>query len=702
MVHFRRMSSSTAAAALVANTALLLLLLSAAATAARSSSRSPLQAPRSYFYHGGTNNNDDSPAIIFGSNDYSASLINQLRGGGPKFWSKKKGNGDGDEEEEEYEYYEEYYDEDDNYYNDNSAVPSSEYEYYEEEDNDAAAVEGLDDYDDYDEQYVLSAPLANNKPKQQQKGGNKNRLFRFGAPAKQQQQQVVSSSSGGGDEDNSTTKKEERKQKSSSNNNNKGGRFTSAVSASSRASFVPSLRKSSSFARGGSLDGTATAITTLLSGATSIVSKYISTISQFIMLNILQPLCSTLNTVTWYMYSTLSHYIMTGLHLLRDLIDVIWYGPGIDGITTTGVIASRYGGLQGIMFGSTTSMMITAVVGVGLISWMVVGSATSLKSFSNSDVGSRSSKRRRIFLPMTWWKKGRVISNSEDQEEDDDDELDANPHFSLEPPTMDEELQFISRTFKSTNPSSKQRISESITTNYHRGGLFRRFRQQRSSRKGSSTSPRRQRKLTVKSIQNWWKRDPNSVNGGKPVNIVKRDNYNNNSRSSSSINKNPSISQLQNQLSKAEQERYLLQNDIQKLQLRLQKAQSDARNIASQNKWLEKQTSRADQILSRAVEVERKKANEEVERVRGEMRGVLERERLMMRGNIGGSGNVNGSVGGVVGSSRRMIGGGNDIDLNRGPTKRVMDGVKIVRDFDDYDDEDSMYDEHGRPPWKAM
>ena len=301
---------------------------------------------------------------------------------------------------------------------------------------------------------------------------------------------------------------------------------------------------------------------------------------------------------------------------------------------------------------------------------------------------------------MTWWKKGRAISNGEDQEEEDDDELDANPHFSLEPPTMDEELQFISRTFKSTNPSSKQRISESITTNYSRGGLFRRFRQQKSSGRGGSKSPRRQRKLTVKSIQNWWKRDPHSVNGGKPVHIVKRDNYNSYANNSSSINKNPSISQLQNQLSKAEQERYLLQNDIQKLQLRLQKAQSDARNIASQNKWLEKQTSRADQILSRAVEVERKKANEEVERVRGEMRGVLERERLMMRGNIGG--NVNGSVGGVGSSSRRMIGGGNDIDLNRGPTKRVMDGVKIVRDFDDYDDEDSMYDEHGRPPWKAM
>lgn len=392
---------------------------------------------------------------------------------------------------------------------------------------------------------------------------------------------------------------------------------------------------------------------------------------------------------------------MTGVHLLRDLIDVIWYGPGIDGITTTGVIASRYGGLQGIMFGSTMSMMITAVIGVGLISWMVVGSVTSLKSFSNSDVGS-SSKKRRIFRPMTWWKKGRALSNGEDQEEDDDDELDANPHFSLEPPTMDEELQFLSRTFKSTNPSSKQRISESITTNYRGGGLFRRFRQQKSSR-GSSKSPRRQRKLAVKSIQKWWKRDPNSVDGGKPVNIVKRDNYNSNNSyaNSSSSNKNPSISQLQNQLSKAEQERYLLQNDIQKLQLRLQKAQSDARNIASQNKWLEKQTSRADQILSRAVEVERKKANEEVERVRGEMRGVLERERLMMRGNIGGSGNVNGSVGGVS-SSRRMIGGGNDIDLNRGPTKRVMDGVKIVRDFDDYDDEDSMYDGHGRPPWKAM
>ena len=66
-----------------------------------------------------------------------------------------------------------------------------------------------------------------------------------------------------------------------------------------------------------------------------------------------------------------------------------------------------------------------------------------------------------------------------------------------------------------------------------------------------------------------------------------------------------------------------------------------------------------------------------------------------MRGNRN---NLNGVVG-IGGGGGRIIGGGND--LNRCPNKRVLDGVKIVRDVDDYDDDD-MLDERGRPPWRAM
>ncbi len=469
----------------------------------------------------------------------------------------------------------------------------------------------------------------------------------------------------------------------------------STTTKSSRASFIPSLRSSSSHysarggARGSKLNfrGTTTAITTLFSKTTSILSHYISTLSNFL-LTLLLPIGSSLKSLAYYTYTTLSQWIIRSIQLLRDVLDIIWYGPAIDGITTTGVM-SRYGGLQGILFGSTLSMVVTAVVGVGLISWMVHVAFLS-SSDDDDEVYSNNSGSGRMFRPWTWVRFGQRFNNMMEDDDEEEDDMDAIPHYSLNPPTMDEELEFISRTFKSANPTSKQRISETIATTSNQG-LFHRWTNRRRRRRSGeqqsgNNSPRRQRKLTIKSIQKWWKRDSNNmmVNGGQPINIIKPNHrrYSSSNNNNNKNNKNPSLHQLQNQLKKSEQERYQLQNDLQKLQLRLQKAHSDARSIALQNKWLEKQTSRADQILSRAVEVERKKANEEVERVRGEMKSVLERERLMMRGN-------------------KSIGGGNDIDLNRGPDKRVMDGVTIVRDVDDYDDDD-MLDERGRPPWRAM
>ncbi len=581
--------------------------------------------------------------------------MNELRGGG---WNNKN-------DQDEYEYYEEYYDEYDDDYLEEYA------DYHDEEEEDVKPAKSnkkssrvVEEEDDYD--YVLGTLAATNngnvKKQNNKQGGS--RLFGFGRSAK-------SSSNSSSRNDNHKTK-------------NKQHRFMSTTTKASRASFVPSLRAPSSSsphysARSGgglNLSGTTAAIAALFSKTTSILSEYLSTLSKFIM-TLLVPIGSSLKSLAIYTYSTISHWIMQSVQLLRDVLDMIWYGPAIDGITTTGVM-SRYGGLQGILFGSTLSMVVTAVVGVGLISWMVNAALSS-----SSDDVDRSSGSGKLFRPWTWLRFGRRFNNMEDDDEDEEDDMDSNPHFSLEPPTVDEELEFISRTFKSANPTSKQRISETIATSNQ--GPFHRWTNRRRGSCGEqqSESPRRQRKLTIKSIQKWWKRDSNNnmVNGGQPVNIIKpnRPRY-------SSSSKNPSINQLEKQLQKSEQERYQLQNDVQKLQLRLQKAHSDARNIASQNKWLEKQTSRADQILSRAVEVERKKANEEVERVRGEMKGVLERERLMMRGNSGGRG---------------MIGGGNDIDLNRGPERRVMDGVKIVRDVDDYDDDD-MLDERGRPPWRAM
>ncbi|KAL7496610.1 hypothetical protein ACHAWT_009286 [Skeletonema menzelii] len=591
----------------------------------------------------------------------SLSLVNELRGGG---WRNKNN-------EDEYEYYEEeYYDEygDDDYMDEYAEY----YEHVEEEDSkpsfrsnkksSSRSVQEEDEEEDDDYNYVIGTPATTNKDDAKKQTEGSRKIFGFG----------------GSNKSDSRSKNKTNKQASKRS----GFMSTSRVS---KASFVPSFRAPSYSARGGghSLSGTTAAISALFSRTTSILCDYVATLSKFVM-TLLQPIGSSLRSMAYYTYSTLSHWIILSVQLLRDVLDMIWYGPAIDGITTTGVM-SRYGGLQSILFGSPLSMVVSAVVGVGLMSWMMNAVLTSSSSNDEVDKGSGSD---RIFRPWTWLRFGRR-SNMIHDEEEEEEEIDINRHYSLEPPTQDEELEFISRAFKSANPSSKQRISETIATS-NQGFLRRLTNRLRlgGEQQSGNKSPRRQRKMTVKSIQKWWKRDSNMDNGGQPINIIKP----NHSRYSSK-NKNPSINQLQNQLHKSEQERYQLQNDVQKLQLRLQKAHSDARNIASQNKWLEKQTSRADQILNRAVEVERKKANEEVERVRGEMKGVLERERLMMRGNS--------SSHGGIGGGRSLIGGGNDIDLNRGPTRRVMDGVKIVRDVDDYD-EDDMLDEHGRPPWRAM
>lgn len=633
--------------------------------------------------------------------------MNELRGGGGgggsnKFWKNKKNAAQQNDDEEEYEYYEEYYDDDEDGNNAAADVAGKgeeeddyydEYaEYYELEEEDLSrhtkslaasnkkssrSTKEEEEEEDYDYSDVLGTPVAKHKLNAKNKKQGGNRLFGLDGSGKS-----------GSISSNTKTKKEK-------NQTSKISRFMSTT-RSSKASFVPSLRPSSSphySARGGahhSLSGTTTAITALLSRTTSILSNYIATLSTFVM-SLLQPIGSSLISMAYFTYSTLSNSITLSIQLLRDVIDMIWYGPAIDGITTTGVM-SRYGGLQSLLFGSSLSMVVTAVVGVGLISWLVNAAVIT----SANDEVNRSSGSGRMFRPWTWLGKEGRRSNIMEEEDDDEeeDEVDANPHFSLEPPTVDEELQFLSTTFKAANPTSRQRVSEAVTTSPSQGFLrrltnhCRRGGEQQSGKK----SPRRQRKMTVKLIQKWWKRDDSNMihNGGQPINIIKPNNS-----SYSSKNKNPSMNQLQNQLHKSEQERNQLQNDVQKLQLRLQKAHSDTRNIASQNKWLEKQTSRADQILSRAVEVERKKANEEVERVRGEMKGVLERERTMMRGNRN---NLNGVVG-IGGGGGRIIGGGND--LNRCPNKRVLDGVKIVRDVDDYD-EDDMLDERGRPPWRAM
>ena len=60
------------------------------------------------------------------------------------------------------------------------------------------------------------------------------------------------------------------------------------------------------------------------------------------------------------------------------------------------------------------------------------------------------------------------------------------------------------------------------------------------------------------------------------------------------------------------------------------------------------------------------------------MKGVLGRERMLMRGRIVG-----------LERGNMTIQGQNDLDIRKAPNKRILDGVKIVREIDlDREDDD--------------
>lgn len=86
----------------------------------------------------------------------------------------------------------------------------------------------------------------------------------------------------------------------------------------------------------------------------------------------------------------------------------------------------------------------------------------------------------------------------------------------------------------------------------------------------------------------------------------------------------------------------------------------------------------ADQILSKAVQVERRKTNIEFGEVGESTKGALGRERMLMRGRIAG-----------LERGNTTIQGQNDLDIRKAPSKRILDGVKIVREIDlDREDDD--------------
>ena len=357
----------------------------------------------------------------------------------------------------------------------------------------------------------------------------------------------------------------------------------------------------------------------------TLISDWLSSLSA--------ALTVVIQTITCNVASTMSTWMSTSWLLVCNTFDFLWYGP-VDGVTTTG-IATREGGLSCLLMSAPVIAMSSVVI-LGMLSVLISRrwSETSSEYRSMEDKGVRT--------------------------DDDEDEYD---------PSVEEELKFLHRDFDAANPSSKERIAKSITKSKRLLSKLGRGDDRPKSRRG-------QRQFTIKSIQTWWKERPSQ----QTIAIIEPQHLRNQQQPL-----DQEISRLQKQLAVSEQERAILRQDVQHLQDKLQRVQHEARTIISQNQRLGKEASMADQILSRAVQIERRKSNDELGKVRESMKGAMERERMLMRGRIVGSerGNMN-------------IQGQNDLDIRKAPNTRILDGVKIVREIDlDREDEDDRN-------WTAM
>jgi hypothetical protein len=327
---------------------------------------------------------------------------------------------------------------------------------------------------------------------------------------------------------------------------------------------------------------------------------------------IIQPIGNLIQTISCNVASIMSRWLSTSWLLVCNTLDFLWYGP-VEGVTTTG-IATREGGLSCLLISAPVIAMSSAVI-LGLVIVLIS------RRWSESSSGDKSMKDREV------------------QSDENEDELD---------PSVEEELKFLRRDFDAANPFSKERIAKSITKRNRLLSNLRRRDDRPKSRRG-------QRQFTIKSIQTWWKERPSQ----QSIAIIEPQHLRNQQQPLGQ-----EISRLQKQLAVSEQERAILRQDVHHLKDKLQRVQHEARKIISQNQRLEKESSMADRILSRAVKVERRKSDDELGKVRESMKGVSERERMLMRGR-------------------------NDLDIRQAPNTRILDGVKIVREVDlDREDDD--------------
>ncbi|KAL7434496.1 hypothetical protein ACHAXH_002349 [Discostella pseudostelligera] len=373
---------------------------------------------------------------------------------------------------------------------------------------------------------------------------------------------------------------------------------------------------------------------------------------------LLQPMGNAIQTITNVVTSTLSRYISLSLSLIRNTLDYMWYGP-VEGVTTTG-IPTRDGGLSSFLMSGPVLLFASSIVIVGLLS--VVMSRRVPDGESSSSAKENDARRR-------------FIRKNGDYDEDS--------------PSIKDELHFLNREFDAANPTTKDRITKSIISTTNR--LWPKQQRRVTNKDNRPKSRRGQRQFTIQSIQQWWKERPNQP----PIAIIEPQHL----RNSQQEQKPPlgkEINQLQKKLAVSEQERAILQQDVQHLLTKLQRAQELAKSASLHNKWQEKLSSRTDQILGRG----NGGGDEDASRRKTKSSGIGTGEQRNNRGRNVEEGEARRDERGVI--ERGGIGGRNDLDIQAGPNPRILDGVTIVRDIDDMEEEmeedgadDYYYDDGG-------
>ena len=319
-------------------------------------------------------------------------------------------------------------------------------------------------------------------------------------------------------------------------------------SSSSKASFIYPIRKLSAMVQSVST-----------SSVRSKGSRGFSTCCTFIYettVAIFQPIVLLISAMFNRIMSFIAKWITVIMALLRQGVDALWYGP-VDGVTTTGI--SRAGGLSSLLISSPLAMLASTCIVVGIV--LLV----SREMISN---GATSQRDNWFVTSLKKLKRSKHAAQGDIDK--DDDYYDS----EFEEPSPEEELQFLNSSFDAANPTSPERISKKIKKNGLSWPSFK------SNEKPTPRQEKRQHQRSIKSIQKWWRQRPSST-----VQIIEPT-HNTQQPSSTQL-----IARLKNQLAQSEQERAVLQSDVARLQLKLQKAQHDAKGVMSKNQWLEKQQS---------------------------------------------------------------------------------------------------------------